>query len=70
MQKNTELDIEKKTVTLIQQHFLLSEGQAQQLAIAVLMGLESHGLDSNNWETIVETVNIVVSSWIKNNDTQ
>ncbi len=57
-------EIEHKTTTLIQRHFHVSEERAQRLAVAALNGIESHGLDPNNWDTVVETVKVVVASWI------
>ncbi len=59
-------EIERKTTALIQRRFHVSEEYAQRLAIAALHGMESHGLNPNNWETVVEVVKVVVASWIKN----
>lgn len=58
-------EIEHKTTALIQQRFHVPEERAQRLAVAALNGIESHGLNLNNWDVVVETVNVVVASWIK-----
>jgi hypothetical protein len=39
---------------------------AQRLALGALKGIEAHGGDLEDWETIVKTVNVVVAGWVKN----
>jgi len=65
MTESSSPAIRHKTTLLIQQQFYVSEERAQQLAVAALEGIESHGGNPNNWDTIEKTVNVVVASWIK-----
>lgn len=58
-------EIERKTTALIQRRFHVPGEYAQRLAVAALNGIESHGLNPNNRETVVEAVKVVVASWIK-----
>lgn len=58
-------EIEHKTTALIQRRFHVSEDRAQRLAVAALNGIESHGGNPNNWDTVVETVTVVVASWMQ-----
>jgi hypothetical protein len=60
------IDLEIKTAELIQKRFHVSDEYARNLAVAALDGIASHGCDQNDWETIKETVKVVVASWIKN----
>lgn len=50
---------------LIQRHFHVPEERAQWLALATLTGVESHGGNPNDWDTVAEIVKVVVASWIK-----
>ena len=53
-----------RTAALIEERFHVATDYSNRLAIAALDGIESHGLDANDWDTVVETVNFVVASWI------
>lgn len=53
-----------RTAALIEDRFRVAVDYSRRLAIAALDGIESHGLDANDWDTVVETVNVVVASWI------
>jgi hypothetical protein len=56
----------QKTIVLIKERFHVSEEYANRLAISALDGIESHGCDPNDFETVRETVKVVVASWVKN----
>ena len=53
-----------RTAALIEERFHVATDYSNRLAIAALDGIESHGLDANDWDTVVETVNFGVASWI------
>ena len=59
-------EIESKTAALIQKRFNVPSDYAQRLAVAALDGIDAHGCDASDWDTIVETVRVVVASWIAN----
>jgi hypothetical protein len=44
--------------------FGVSPEHAQRLAVSALNGIESHGLNPEDWETVKETVRVVVAGWI------
>ena len=56
--------IEGKTGTLIIESYGVSAEYAQRLAVNVLDGIESHGGNPEDWETVKEAVRVVVSAWI------
>lgn len=56
----------KKTAALILQRADVSESRAERLAVEVINGIVSHGLNPENWDTVVETVNVLVAYWIEN----
>ena len=58
----------EKTSLLIAETFHIPLDYANRLATAALNGIDSHGGDPGDWETIVETVNVVVKSWIEHGD--
>lgn len=53
-----------KTARLIVEMFGVSPEHAQRLAVSALNGIESHGLNPEDWETVKETVRVVVAGWI------
>ncbi len=53
-----------KTESLICKRFRTESDYTHRLAEAALDGIAAHGLDANDWGTIVETVNVVVQSWV------
>lgn len=55
----------QKTVALIKQQFHVPDKYAKRLATSALSGIESHGGDPNDFETVKETVRVVVTSWVK-----
>ncbi|MBV6322657.1 hypothetical protein [Duganella violaceipulchra] len=55
-----------KTESLVSKSFHTEAGYTHRLAEAVLDGIAAHGLDANDWDTIVETVKVVVKSWVAN----
>ena len=57
-------DMIARAAALIKGRFHVASDHSTRLAIAALDGIESHGLDPNDWDTVVETVNVVVASWI------
>jgi len=59
-------DMVGKTTQLIIERFNVMPDYAQRLALGALKGIESHGGDSTDWETVVNTVMFVVASWIEN----
>jgi hypothetical protein len=56
-------NIEMATSEIIMQ-FDLDYEKSRELAIQALKGLDSHGCDWNDFDTVKETISIVVSSWI------
>ena len=56
-------NIEKATDEVITQ-YNLKHDEARRLAIKALNGLDSHGCDFNNFDTVKETIRIVVASWL------
>jgi hypothetical protein len=56
----------KKTEALIVERFGVSAEYAQRLAMDVLNNIESHGGNPENWETVEESVCVVVAGWINN----
>lgn len=59
-------DIVDKTTQLIIERFDVMPDYAQRLALGALNGIESHGGDSTDWGAIVNTVRVVVASWVEN----
>lgn len=55
-----------RTALLIEGRFKVLPAYAKRLALAALDGIESHGGDSTDWETIVNTVRVVVANWVEN----
>lgn len=62
--------IERKTGTLITENYGVSAEYAQRLAVKVLDGIESHGGNPEDWETVKEAVSVVVSAWINADATE
>jgi hypothetical protein len=56
----------RRTATHIEKRFHVSMARAEQLAVAALDGIDAHGLDPEDWDTVLATVNVVVRSWISN----
>lgn len=54
----------QRTATLIQERFHTSTERSKELAAQLLDGIDAHGLDPDDWETVVATVNVVVRAWI------
>jgi len=54
----------QRTATLIQQRFHTPTERSRELAAQALDGIDAHGLDPDDWETVVTTVNVVVRAWI------
>jgi hypothetical protein len=59
------IETKEKTSQLIIKKFHVPPDYAGRLAVAALNGIDSHGGDPEDWETIVRTVDVVVKSWIK-----
>lgn len=59
----------KRTVALIQGRFRTSAALSERLAAAALNGIDAHGLDPDDWATVVATVDVVVRVWISGNGT-
>ena len=55
-----------RTAQLIVERFKVLPDYAKRLALGVLDGIESHGGDSTDWETIANAVEVVVAGWVKN----
>ena len=62
--------IEGKTGTLIMESYGVSAEYAQRLAVNVLDGIESHGGNPEDWETVKEAIRVVVSAWINADTTK
>ena len=58
-----KVNIEKATDEVISQYSLRYD-EARRLAIKALNGLDSHGSDFNNFDTVKETIRIAVASWL------
>ncbi|MBB6201367.1 hypothetical protein [Paraburkholderia fungorum] len=54
----------RRTATLIQGRFNVSTARSTQLAAEALNGIDAHGLDPDDWDTVVATVDVVVRAWI------
>lgn len=61
---------EEKTGTLIIESYGVSPEYAQRLAVNVLDGIESHGGNPEDWETVKEAVRVVVAAWINTGATE
>jgi len=59
-------DVVDRTTQLIVERFKVLPEYAKRLALGALDGIESHGGDSTDWEAIVNTVKVVVASWVEN----
>lgn len=66
MTEHYTAEIERSTTMLIQQRFHVPEAHAKRLAVAALNGIESRGGNPNNWDSVTETVKVVVAAWINN----
>ncbi|WGK92851.1 hypothetical protein [Pseudomonas migulae] len=64
MPKYYTVNIVDKTARLIVERFGVSPEYAQRLAVGALDGIEWHGGNPENWETVKETVGVVVAGWI------
>lgn len=60
------IDIVERTTQLILERFDVSAEYAKRLALGALNGIESHGGDSTDWQSIDNTVRSVVASWVEN----
>ncbi|WP_152998547.1 hypothetical protein [Pseudomonas syringae] len=66
MSKSYTLDTEEKTGTLIIESYGISPEYAQRLAVNILDEIESHGGNSEDWETVKEAVRVVAAAWTHN----
>ncbi|WP_223437505.1 MULTISPECIES: hypothetical protein [unclassified Pseudomonas] len=64
MPKYYTLNSVDKTARLIVEMFGVSPEYAHLLAVGALDGIESHGGNPQDWETVKETVGVVVAGWI------
>jgi len=63
-------EILQRTAGLIQERFKISAVRSEQLATEALNGIDAHGGDPDDWNTITATVDIVVRSWISRDSGQ
>ncbi|WP_158660531.1 hypothetical protein [Paraburkholderia hospita] len=42
----------------------MSAARSEQLAAEALNGIDAHGLDPDDWNTVAATVDVVVRTWI------
>lgn len=61
----TNAEMQKRASELIAKKYLVHSDYAERLAKAALEGIDSHGGDPRDWETVVATVDVVVKSWIE-----
>lgn len=54
----------RRTAKLIQERFNTSAARSEQLAVEALNGIDAHGLDPDEWNTVAATVDVVVRTWI------
>lgn len=69
MNERYSVETLKATVALIQERFHRSITHSEQLATAALNGIDSHGLDPDDWATVVATVDVAVRAWIASDGT-
>lgn len=69
MNERYSMETLKRTVALIQERFHTSITHSERLAAAALNGIDAHGLDPDDWATVVATVDVVVRAWISGNGT-
>jgi hypothetical protein len=58
-------DLVERTAVLIVSKFDVTPERARRLAERAMDGIDSHGLDPHDWDTIQETVDVVVRSWVE-----
>ena len=61
----TNTEIRDKASLLITEKFNVASDYADRLAVAALNGIDSHGGNPADWETIVKTVDVVVKSSVE-----
>ena len=54
----------QRTAKLIQERFNMAPARSEQLAAQALNGIDAHGLDPDDWNTVAATVDVVVRTWI------
>lgn len=54
----------QRTARLIQERLNMSAVRSEQLAAQALNGIDAHGLDPDDWNTVAATVDVVVRTWI------
>jgi hypothetical protein len=54
----------QRTAGLIHERFNMSGARSEQLAAEALNGIDAHGLDPDDGNTVVATVDVVVQTWI------
>ena len=57
-------DITQRTADAIVERFAVTPDHARRLAIKAMDGIDSHGGDPHDWETIDGVINVVVRAWI------
>ena len=70
MNERYSLETLRKAATLIHERFDISTTRAEQFAAAALNGIDSHGLDPDDWDTVLATVDVVVRAWIADGSDQ
>ncbi|MGF6508530.1 hypothetical protein [Paraburkholderia sp. 32] len=68
MNERYSVETLKGTVVLIQERFHTSITHSERLAAAALNGIDAHGLDPDDWPTVVATVDVVVRAWISSDE--
>lgn len=60
-------DLVDRTAALILNKFDVTPERARRLAERAMDGIDSHGGDPHDWETIQSVVEVVVRSWVEKN---
>lgn len=64
MSTRYSVEVLQRTVTLIRERFQTSAAYSERLAAAALDGIDAHGLDPNDWDTVTSTIDVVVRAWV------
>ncbi|MCE9544065.1 MAG: hypothetical protein K8T25_00855 [Planctomycetia bacterium] len=59
-------ELVERTANLIVSKFDVPPERAGRMAERAMDGIDAHGLDPHDWETIQEVIEVVVRSWVEN----
>jgi len=58
-------ELVEQTAVLIVSKFAVTPDRARRMAERAMDGIDAHGSDPHDWETIQEVVDVVVRSWVE-----